>query len=151
MQAKHEKMHELEQIEAYLSLKWQTENSDKFIDIIENKKEFEKIYKISWEILANPEGYKQDIERIKKDWPKSLKDHLLLIYDKNPSKFEDMYTILDWINRNWLQNFFSKWNVKFSKQVKEITLKKLEQQYANVSHIPDSEKKFLNAIKKIYG
>jgi len=148
---KAEKVHELDQLEAELILKLSLDKNDKIINIIENKKEFEFIHKEMWALLmiGGNDINEKEVKEIKKKWPKNFRDHLVLSYDKNPQKFKDLFNILDWVNRNWLQNFFNKDTIKFEDRIKRIK-ENLEKEFVNTEHIPDSEKKFLDNIKKYY-
>jgi len=148
---KAEKVHELDKVEAELVLNLSLESPENIIDIIQNKKEFETMYKemgallIDWGEHIN----KEEIEKIQKKEPKKLRDYLVLSFNDNPTKFKNLYLILDGINRNWLQNFFNEKEVQFKNKIISLE-QKLQEEFSSVQHIPDSEQKLLNIIKEYY-
>jgi len=145
-----EKKEEQNKTEIKLEMKIKSENPINIIDIIENKKEFILMYQELWDVLMNSIYItKEKISKIQKNWPKNLKEQLILSFAKNPEKFKGLDTILDGINRNWLQNIFIKEKINFTKIIQNLKIKS-EKKFKNTEHIPDDEKKFLNAIKKYY-
>lgn len=178
IRTKADNHHKKESIQAdnWLNIKLNSENNEKldpiesklvsnlqsnpknFINIIKNEKEFEVMYdKIGAILMDNGEHItKKEIEKIKKDWPKNLRDNLVLLYWKDPKKFKDVNTILDGVNRNWLQNFFDKKTISFKDRInfliKKLKIKKtnLIKKFPSFNHTPESEQEFLDAVKDYY-
>ena len=148
----HKNLEQNKWSEAYLEMELKLGEKTNFVDIIENEKEFEIMYSYMWDILkANWTDISQEeINVIRENWPKNLQQELLLLYWENPKKFKDMYTILDSVNRNWLMNFFSKETISFENKIKDLK-DKLNKEFSHVKHIPDTERKFLDTVKKYYG